>query len=56
MEGAQYMCLDVKNVYLTAALDYYEYMKIPVTLFPEWRSNIILTPTQETVLYFWKYN
>ncbi len=24
-EGAKYMCLDIKNFYLTAALDYYEY-------------------------------
>ena len=30
------MCLDTKNFYLTAALDYYEYMKIPLALFPEW--------------------
>jgi hypothetical protein len=30
------MCLDLKNFYLTAALDYYEYMKIPLVLFPEW--------------------
>jgi hypothetical protein len=29
------MCLDIKNFYLTAALDYYEYMKIPLALFPE---------------------
>jgi len=28
--------LDLKNFYLTAALDYYEYMKIPLRLFPEW--------------------
>jgi hypothetical protein len=35
-EGARYMCLDIKNFYLTAALDYYEYMKIPLALFPEW--------------------
>ncbi len=35
-EGARYMCLDIKNFYLTAALDYYEYMKIPQDLFPEW--------------------
>jgi len=35
-EGAKYMCLDIKNFYLTAALDYYEYMKIPLALFPEW--------------------
>ena len=30
------MCIDIKNFYLTAALDYYEYMKIPLALFPEW--------------------
>ena len=35
-EGARYTCLDIKNFYLTAALDYYEYMKIPLALFPEW--------------------
>ncbi len=34
--GAKYMCIDNKNFYLTAALDYYEYMKIPLALFPEW--------------------
>ncbi len=34
------MCLGIKNFYLTAALDYYKYMKIPLALFPEpglWR-------------------
>jgi hypothetical protein len=36
MTGAKYMCIDIKNFYLTAALDYYEYMKIPLALFPEW--------------------
>ena len=30
------MCLDIKNFYLTAALDYNKYMKIPLVLFPEW--------------------
>jgi hypothetical protein len=35
-EGARYMCLDLKNFYLTTALDYYECMKIPLALFPEW--------------------
>jgi len=35
-EGTKYMCLDIKNFYLPAALDYYEYMKIPLALFPEW--------------------
>jgi hypothetical protein len=31
---AKYMCLDIKNFYLTAALEYFEYMKIPFVLFP----------------------
>ena len=35
-DGAKYMCLNIKNFYLTAALNYYEYMKIPLALFPEW--------------------
>jgi hypothetical protein len=35
-KGAKYMCLNLKNFYLTAALDYFEYMKIPLALFPEW--------------------
>ena len=30
------MCLDIKKNYLTAALEYIEYMKIPLELFPEW--------------------
>jgi hypothetical protein len=35
-ENARYMCLDIKNFYLTAALEYFEYMKIPLALFPAW--------------------
>jgi hypothetical protein len=35
-EGAQYMCLDIKNCYLTAALDYFEYMKMPLSVFLAW--------------------
>ncbi len=35
-EDAQYMCLDIKNFYLTAALEYYEYMQIPLPYFPAW--------------------
>jgi hypothetical protein len=35
-KGARYMCLDIKNFYLTAELEYYEYMKILLTLFPPW--------------------
>jgi hypothetical protein len=30
------MCLNIKMFYLTAALEYFEYMKIPLSLFPEW--------------------
>ncbi len=35
-KNAKYMCLDTKKIYLTAALEYYEYMKIPLALFPRW--------------------
>jgi hypothetical protein len=34
--GAKYMCLDIKNFYLTAPLDRFEYMKMLIDLFPEW--------------------
>ena len=30
------MCLDIKKFYLTAPLDYFEYIKMPLTVFPEW--------------------
>ncbi len=33
---AKYMFLDIKNFYLMAALEYFEYMKIPFALFPSW--------------------
>jgi hypothetical protein len=33
---AWYMCLDLSLFYLSAALEYYEYMKIPLALFPIW--------------------
>ncbi len=35
-DDARYMCLDIKNFYLTAALEYYEYMQIPLSYFPAW--------------------
>jgi hypothetical protein len=35
-KGTKYMCLDIKNFYLTAPLDCFEYMKMPITLFPNW--------------------
>jgi hypothetical protein len=34
--GTKYMCLDIKNFYLLAPLDRYEYMRIPFTLSPPW--------------------
>ena len=33
-ENIRYMCLDIKNIYLSAVLEYFEYMKIPLLLFP----------------------
>jgi hypothetical protein len=33
---AKYMCPKIKNFCWTAALEYFKYMKIPLTLFPEW--------------------
>ncbi len=35
-ENARYMCLDIKKIYLTTALEYFKYMKIPLALFPVW--------------------
>ncbi len=36
MDAAMYMCLDIGNFYLTAALEYYKYMRIPLALLPIW--------------------
>jgi hypothetical protein len=36
---ARYMCIDLKNFYLTAKLEYYEYMTIPLAYFPPWIVN-----------------
>jgi hypothetical protein len=35
-KGAKYMCLDIKFLYLIAPLDQFEYMKMPISLFPSW--------------------
>ncbi len=35
-DDARYMCLDIKNFYLTNELEYYEYMQIPLSYFPAW--------------------
>ena len=35
-ESANYMCLDIKNFYLSVPLDKFKYMKMPLVLFPEW--------------------
>ncbi len=33
------MCLDIKNFYLTAKLEYFEYMQMPLDPFPIWIQN-----------------
>ena len=33
-QGAKYMCLVINIFYLTVPLDQYEYMKMPIALFP----------------------
>jgi hypothetical protein len=33
---ARYMCLDIKNFYLMVALEYFEYSRMPLSLFPAW--------------------
>ena len=38
-EGARYACLDVGNFYLETPLERYEYMKMPLSLFPSWTST-----------------
>jgi hypothetical protein len=38
-KGAKYMCLNIKNFYLTAKLEYFKYMQMPIDLFPIWIQN-----------------
>ena len=33
-QDAKYMCIDIKNFYLRTLLDIFEYMRIPLTMFP----------------------
>ena len=35
-EGAKYACLYVEKFYLETSMERYEYMKMPLSLFPEW--------------------
>jgi hypothetical protein len=35
-DDAKYMCLDIKFFYLSAPLDHFKYMKMPIALFPQW--------------------
>ena len=35
-QNVKYMCLDLKSFYLSAPLDRYEYMRIPIGMFPTW--------------------
>ncbi len=38
-KDAEYMCIDIKKIYLSSALEYFEYMRIPLDLFPSWTIN-----------------
>jgi hypothetical protein len=35
-KGTKYMCLDIKKFYLTAPLNWFEYIKMLLSLFPSW--------------------
>ena len=35
-EGARFACFDVGDFYLETSLEEYEYMKMPLSIFPEW--------------------
>jgi hypothetical protein len=35
-QQVNYMCLDLKNFYLSAPLEQYKYMRIPISMFPAW--------------------
>ncbi len=35
-ENVRYVCLNIKRFYLAVALEYFKYMKIPMTLFLAW--------------------
>ena len=35
-QKAKYMCLDLKSFYLSAPLERYKYMRIPIGMFPTW--------------------
>jgi hypothetical protein len=39
-KAAKYMCLDIKNFYLTAKLEYFEYMRMPLDLLPIWIKSV----------------
>jgi hypothetical protein len=38
-KGAKYMCLDIKNIYLMAKLEYFKYVWMALNLFPIWIQN-----------------
>jgi len=34
-KDARYLCLDIKNFYLITPMDRFEYMKMPINIFPK---------------------
>jgi hypothetical protein len=51
-KGVKFMCLDIKNFYLTAPPDHFEYMIMPLSLFPPWtKEQYNLDKLAKTGLY-----
>jgi hypothetical protein len=48
-QKAKYMCLDMKNIYLSAPLDRYKYMCILIGLSPPWIIEQYKPPTKCTI-------
>ncbi len=44
------MCLDIKKIFLTLALEYFEYMKMPLSLFPVWMERAVWGLLQAGIL------
>jgi hypothetical protein len=56
-EGTTCMCLDIKKNNPTAALEHYEYMKMPLALFPKWIiKQYDLLQHVHNALFMWKCN
>ena len=52
-EGAQFMGIDIKSFFITAMLDRYEYMKMPLDVFPQHviENNMISNAKRRKVMF-----